>query len=789
MSNIHTPKVSIVIPVYNGGNYMAQAIDSALAQTYSNFEVLVINDGSNDGGETEQIARSYGEKIKYHYKPNGGVASALNLGISKMTGDYFSWLSHDDLYSPQKIEKQIHSLLECEECLIAFCDYTIIDKDGKIIRECSVSSKAEISMRCFLALDVATGLHGCSLLVNKKLFDEFGVFDESLKCTQDYDLWQRFAGRARFVHVKESLVFSRQHAQQDSKTKTDLCTEEADVLHSKILANIKGHELSAYFNDDISEAIKINKVFFDSGYYRTSTSLLRGICRTFENCQRSLTFFKDGIFSGSNKEFDRFAETLSDCLKLPQDKPTVLFYNNVWFKGGVERVLSIITKHLIKNYHIIILTLENKNGFELHRDVIQLTIGNDRNYLKRLVEIVTLIHPDIFVGNPNIFFEFLDIYRILEERQIRTIACNHAYYFLPLWSPWLYPLFGARELAYEHAGAVTWLTNFSSQVYALSHNNSALMPNPSTYDLMPETTEGIIRNDKIILCVGRFHDTIKRLDRALKVFSEVVKVHPDAELHLVGGYDLDISTNPKSSLTIRAQIEDLNIDQSKIKFWGEQENLQQFYKKASVLILTSDMEGFGMVLIEAGVHGIPTVIFEVPGLEDIVAEGMNGYIVPQDDISAMSEKVSLILSDNDLQMRLGLNARDLVKRFDQAMIAERWDKLFNLLLKKTERKEVNELLRANFMNDVSDKDAFIRKLSTIYHEHLQKFMDQTLLGSTCGVPFDTQADSKAKIKALLRLMSKTVRYLKQNGLKQTVTKIQIQLHSAKLARRKAANSV
>jgi len=233
----------------------------------------------------------------------------------------------------------------------------------------------------------------------------------------------------------------------------------------------------------------------------------------------------------------------------------------------------------------------------------------------------------------------------------------------------------------------------------------------------------------------------------------------------------------------------LNIDQSKIKFWGEQENLQQFYKKASVLILTSDMEGFGMVLIEAGVHGIPTVIFEVPGLEDIVAEGMNGYIVPQDDISAMSDFFSLILSDKDLQMRLGLNARDLVKRFDQAMIAERWDKLFNLLLKKTERKEVNELLRANFMNDVSDKDAFIRKLSTIYHEHLQKFMDQTLLGSTCGVPFDTQADSKAKIKALLRLMSKTVRYLKQNGLKQTVTKIQIQLHSAKLARRKAANSV
>ena len=78
------PLVSIVIPVYNGSNYMREAIDSALAQTYENVEIIVVNDGSTDDGETDRIARSYGDKIRYFAKDNGGVSSALNKGIKEM---------------------------------------------------------------------------------------------------------------------------------------------------------------------------------------------------------------------------------------------------------------------------------------------------------------------------------------------------------------------------------------------------------------------------------------------------------------------------------------------------------------------------------------------------------------------------------------------------------------------------------------------------------------------------------------------------------------------------------
>ena len=78
-----SPKVSIVIPVYNGADLLSQAIDSALAQTYFPIEILVVNDGSGDGGATERIALSYGEKVRYFSKANGGVASALNFAIQE----------------------------------------------------------------------------------------------------------------------------------------------------------------------------------------------------------------------------------------------------------------------------------------------------------------------------------------------------------------------------------------------------------------------------------------------------------------------------------------------------------------------------------------------------------------------------------------------------------------------------------------------------------------------------------------------------------------------------------
>ena len=129
-ANTFMPKVSIVIPVYNGADYLADAIDSALAQDYDNKEIIVVNDGSTDDGATEAIVSDYGTKLRYFFKPNGHVASALNYAIERMTGEYFSWLSHDDLYFPNKVSAQVAQLAGEPTNTIIYSDFEVLDVAG-----------------------------------------------------------------------------------------------------------------------------------------------------------------------------------------------------------------------------------------------------------------------------------------------------------------------------------------------------------------------------------------------------------------------------------------------------------------------------------------------------------------------------------------------------------------------------------------------------------------------------------------------------------------------------------
>ena len=189
-------KVTIVIPVYNGSNYMKDAIDSALAQTYKNLEVIVVNDGSNDDGKTKAIAESYGDKIRYFEKENGGVSTALNLAIEKMTGEYFSWLSHDDMYYPNKIEREMEELKKYDDNTILYSNFDLINEKGEKTRSIYLDHNMLTAKSDYAVLRGAIG--GITLLIPKKVFKEEGLFDPKLRCVQDYELWFRVLDKYKF---------------------------------------------------------------------------------------------------------------------------------------------------------------------------------------------------------------------------------------------------------------------------------------------------------------------------------------------------------------------------------------------------------------------------------------------------------------------------------------------------------------------------------------------------------------------------------------------------------------
>ena len=240
----YEPLVSIVIPVYNGSNYLKEAIDSALAQTYKNIEIIVINDGSDDGGKTRKIALSYGEKINYYEKINGGCASALNYGISKMKGEWFSWLSHDDKYYPNKIKNSIDTVKKNNfkngEVVIN-CDSDLIDESGKKIFHPSTLKTGILSKeRLFYSLLFDFSINGCALLIHKNILDDIGEFDETLKYTLDFDYWLRIAIKGySLFSFKDNLCSNRVHVRQVSVQYKDRMRPDIEKQIKKMRIKLK----------------------------------------------------------------------------------------------------------------------------------------------------------------------------------------------------------------------------------------------------------------------------------------------------------------------------------------------------------------------------------------------------------------------------------------------------------------------------------------------------------------------------------------------------------------------
>jgi glycosyltransferase involved in cell wall biosynthesis len=239
------PLVSIVIPVYNGSDFLREAIDSALAQTYINKEIIVVNDGSKDEDRTREIALSYGSKIRYFEKENGGVATALNMGIETAKGKYISWLSHDDAYFPDKLEKQVPVLEKLESegrKSVAYSSFVFMDDRSIVYSKMDMPEvtpsrfySALLCNRVFISsFKIMTfGLHGCTLLIPKTAFEEIGLFNVKLPTTQDYELWFKMLGVYDFVNVNGHLVKSRIHKWQGTHVLRKERVEEVEDLYLK----------------------------------------------------------------------------------------------------------------------------------------------------------------------------------------------------------------------------------------------------------------------------------------------------------------------------------------------------------------------------------------------------------------------------------------------------------------------------------------------------------------------------------------------------------------------------
>ena len=772
------PKVSIIIPVYNGVNYMCQAIESALLQTYGNIEVIVVNDGSTDGGATAQTAFIYRDKIRYFSKPNGGVATALNLGIEKMEGEYFSWLSHDDMYSPTKIEEEVRCLAKQSDPATLIAEgYQVVNSAGEYMYTVNIHSlydKGRLANPLFVLM--RGGINGCAMLIHKSHFERVGVFDPALPTTQDYDLWFRmFRGQA-FCYMKTANVLSRSHEEQGSKALLFDHVKECDELWIGMM-------------EKLTVAEKCNMCGSEFQFYQELWDFLHK--NTGYN--QAISFAKKRMlecaFNDYEKSWDKKSlNTLAECCgvsvnylknkiiplrKSKSSKQRLVFQfierNN---KGGLNRIVVETANILSRAYDVVICTWGEPfvNGYMSCGEVCELAIDFTPNDIEEYMNLLAFIKTDVYIFSHCCAEEYLmSILERVSWLGIKSIAWSHEDYFLPYWRESLHSCLPGRKKYLPKANAVVWLNSTSHAIYSAQQDNGVCIPNQADY---VEISEPGTKRENVLLAIGRYDDGRKGLGDLLRIFVQIHKRRPNTELYIVGGVDLQLQVPGLPGVTCEEYIRSEGLTEQQLHLVGWTENVKKYYQIASLHIMPSLYEGFGLVVLEAAAYGVPTVAYDGSGMQDIITDDYDGILTKCGDWEKMSDAILKLMNDHPKIDAMRRHLPNMLQRYNKNTIMQKWQELFTAIL-SDDKEVLDEYFQKNRSSCLPQAAA---KAVEEYEKRIAypvQYYDE-VWHQEC---LNMQKSLSWRITKPLRLSKKVVKSLRQNGVRATVNKIKYKLRN------------
>lgn len=254
VSNCKSPAVTVVIPAYNAARYIGQALDSVKAQTFSDYEVIVVNDGSSDSGDLEQVLRSHPLPIIYLKQENKGVSAARNAAIAIGRGQFYAQLDADDQWLPDYLEVQLEILNDEPDVALVYPNATIIVDDSNAgvefmqvsPSEGEVNFKSLIRQKCTVMTCVTARMEAIK---------QAGMFDAGLRSCEDFDLWLRIIkNNGRITYHRRVLALYRRHEGSLSSDRVwmtrnllavfekcsrtlNLTPEETEILNEQIISH------------------------------------------------------------------------------------------------------------------------------------------------------------------------------------------------------------------------------------------------------------------------------------------------------------------------------------------------------------------------------------------------------------------------------------------------------------------------------------------------------------------------------------------------------------------------
>lgn len=369
--------VSIIIPVYNGENFIRDSIESLLNQTYKNIEIIVVDDGSTD--KTAEIVKTF-EVVRYIYQVNKGPSASRNLGMSLAKGKYIAFLDADDLYEPEKLQKQVEILEKNDNVDIIYTDMKLVDKNlhfRKIIKSDYVIEDQK-SFHAMLLFRQIVPIPP-SIMIRRKCYDDGIRYNVNLVNAEDYEFIIKLAERYKFEYLQESLYIYRRHEGNLTNQHEKQIKAEIDIIKS--LGKVKIEKIVEESNFDYyNKKMLLAKIYIKIQEIMFAKEILINLSKEYND---EILMFYLGNCYYFHHEYDKAEYCFKNALQL--DKTMAEVYNNLGCvyaitdklhaKALFEKALEINSEYMDAAFNVNQIN-SGKNDFkstkrELRKDLMR----------------------------------------------------------------------------------------------------------------------------------------------------------------------------------------------------------------------------------------------------------------------------------------------------------------------------------------------------------------------------------------------------------------------------------
>lgn len=354
----------------------------------------------------------------------------------------------------------------------------------------------------------------------------------------------------------------------------------------------------------------------------------------------------------------------------------ILFLSGKWSDlGGLNKMISTVASALTDNYDVTVCSMDickPDEGYKLDKKVK--FIQYHQSELYNLEKILLDLDIDIFVGSNNCDKQYLDLYRKLSDTRIKTIMWNHEFYFLPFLDRSLWGVALFRTEIFQYPDAIIWLTETSTKI-CQQYSNRVWTIGNSIGESKVKYTASKHKKSLNIVSIGRFDSKQKGVGYLIYMFNELLKLNPDSYLYVVGRYDLSLEYSDSTSETVQQLLDRLEIPVDRFKFVGEVQDVFQFLSESFINVMTSEMEGFGLTILEAAKMNVPSIIFSGGGSADIISNGKNGFVVKYGDYVAMANSINDLFKNKSLYEAMQDQLPRLIDAYSLEIIKSKWLKL------------------------------------------------------------------------------------------------------------------